>query len=355
MISEISANKYYRTWLANLKNKVRKAQIKAAVKVNTELLSLYWELGADIVSKQSETKWGDRFLHQLSKDLSEEFPDLKGFSRRNLESIRQWYTFYCSESHSPAIAKQPVSQLPDVVAQITQIPWGHNIAIIAKCKNIDEALYYVQKTMAHGWSRSILIHQMEIGLYRREGHSVNNFALTLPAPQSELAKQTIKDPYIFDFLSMTKDYNERDLESGLVHHVTQFLLELGAGFAYVGRQIPITAGEKEFSLDLLFYHTKLHCYVVVELKTGDFEPEHAGKLNFYLRAVDSHFSNDGDQPTIGILLCKKKDKMVAEYALSDIHKPIGVSEYQLTQFLPDNLKPSLPSIEEIERELEGNL
>ncbi len=213
----------------------------------------------------------------------------------------------------------------------------------------------MQNTMAHGWSRSILIHQMEIGLYRREGHSVNNFALTLPAPQSELAKQTIKDPYIFDFLSMTKDYNERDLESGLVQHVTQFLLELGAGFAYVGRQIPITVGEKEFSLDLLFYHTQLHCYVVVELKTGDFEPEHAGKLNFYLRAVDAHFSKEGDQPTIGILLCKKKDKMVAEYALSGIHKPIGVSEYQLTQSLPDNLKPSLPSIEEIESELEGNL
>jgi predicted nuclease of restriction endonuclease-like (RecB) superfamily len=199
----------------------------------------------------------------------------------------------------------------------------------------------------------VLVHQIESGLFKREGNSVNNFALTLPAPQSDLAKQTMKDPYVFDFLSITKEYNERDLEVGLVEHITHFLLELGAGFAYVGRQLPIQVGEKEFFLDLLFYHTKLHCFVVIELKTGDFEPEHAGKLNFYIKAVDTLLRKEGDQPTIGILLCKKKDKLVAEYALSDIHKPIGVSEYQLTHSLPHNLKSSLPSIEEIEKELEG--
>jgi len=210
----------------------------------------------------------------------------------------------------------------------------------------------VQNTIAYGWSRSVLVHQIESGLFQREGNSVNNFALTLPAPQSELAKQTIKDPYIFDFLSMTKEYIERDLELGLIEHITHFLLELGAGFAYVGRQLPIQVGEQEFFLDLLFYHTQLHCFVVIELKTGDFQPEHAGKLNFYIKAVDTLLRKEGDQPTIGILLCKKKDKLVAEYALSDIHKPIGVSEYQLTHSLPDNLKPSLPSIEEIEKELE---
>ncbi len=367
MNSEVTFDQQYKSWLTDLKNKVRNAQIKAAVKVNTEILNLYWELGKDIVSKQAETKWGDGFLLQLSKDLSEEFPEMKGFSRRNLELIRQWYTFYCSESPSSPIAKQVVSQLSNMeksqqavglmgqqpIALITQIPWGHNIAIIAKCKNIDEALFYIQNTVAHGWSRSVLVHQIESGLFRREGNSVNNFALTLPAPQSDLAKQTIKDPYVFDFLSMTKEYNERDLELGLVQHITHFLLELGAGFAYVGKQIPIYVGEKEFFLDLLFYHTKLHCYVIVELKTGDFEPEHAGKLNFYIKAVDALIRKEGDQPTIGILLCKKKDKLVAEYALSDIHKPIGVSEYQLTQSLPENLKPSLPSIEEIEREFEG--
>ncbi len=365
MSLEITSNKEYKKWLTDLKTKVRTAQLKAAVRVNKELLTLYWELGADIVSKQSETKWGDRFLQQLSKDLAEEFPEIKGFSKRNLELIRQWYTFYNKTFSSP-IAKQVVSQLSPVsieqqtiglighqaVALITQIPWGHNIAIIAKCKNIEEALFYIQNTIEHGWSRSVLIHQIESGLFRREGSSVNNFALTLPAPQSDLAKQTIKDPYVFDFLSMTKNYNERDLESGLVDHLTYFLLELGAGFAYLGKQIQINVGEREFFLDLLFYHTQLHCYVVVELKTGDFEPEYAGKLNFYIKAVDTKFRNEGDQPTIGILLCKKKDKLVAEYALSDIHKPIGVSEYQLTQSLPDNLKPSLPSIEEIEREFD---
>ena len=371
MNSEITSDRQYKTWLADLKNKVRNAQIKAAVKVNTELLNLYWELGTDIVSKQAETKWGDGFLSQLSKDLTTEFPEIKGFSLSNLKYIKQLYSFYShawiiSQQAVGQLTKQPVSQLSEVensqqvvgligqqhVALITQIPWGHNIAIITKCKKIEEALFYIKNTIAHGWSRSVLVHQIESGSFRREGSSVNNFALTLPAPQSDLAKQTIKDPYVFDFLSMTKEYNERDLELGLVQHITHFLLELGAGFAYMGKQIPIHVGEKEFFLDLLFYHTKLHCFVVVELKTGDFEPEHAGKLNFYIKAVDTLLRKEADQPTIGILLCKKKDKLVAEYALSDIHKPIGVSEYQLTQSLPDNLKPSLPSIEEIEREFE---
>lgn len=363
MSSEIMSAQLYKTWLADVKLKVRNTQIKAAVKVNAELLNLYWELGSDIVIKQAETAWGDRFLSQLSKDLKTEFPEMKGFSLSNLKYIKQWYLFY---SKAESFSQQPVGQLAKLppgksqqpvgvmIAQIMQIPWGHNIAIITKCKNIDEAFFYVQSTIIHGWSRSVLVHQIESGLFRREGNSVNNFDLTLPPSQSDLAKQTIKDPYVFDFLSMTKEFNERDLEMGLVQHITHFLLELGTGFAYVGRQIQILVGEKDFFLDLLFYHTTLHCYVVVELKTGDFEPEHAGKLNFYIKAVDTQFRKESDQPTIGILLCKKKDKLVVEYALSDIHKPIGVSEYQLTQALPENLKSSLPSIEEIERELKDD-
>jgi predicted nuclease of restriction endonuclease-like (RecB) superfamily len=354
----------YKVWLADIKSKIRNAQLKAAVKVNTELLTLYWELGADILAKQAHAKWGDGFLLQLSKDLTTEFSDMKGFSRRNLELVRQWYLFYSDgtargQRATTPITKQPVSQLSGnqisqrIIAQITQIPWGHNIAIIAKCKNVKEAIYYVQSTITHNWSRSVLVHQIEQGLYEREGKSVNNFALTLPQPHSDLAKQTLKDPYIFDFLSMTKDYDERELEHALVSHVTQFLLELGAGFAYLGRQVPLQVGEREFFIDLLFYHTKLHCYVVIELKTVDFEPEHAGKLNFYLKAVDSQLRTKQDKPTVGILICKKKDKMVAEYALSDIHKPIGVSEYQLTQSLPKKLKSSLPSIKEIEKKLGG--
>jgi predicted nuclease of restriction endonuclease-like (RecB) superfamily len=370
MNSDLIIDSAYKIWLADIKSRVRNVQIKAALKVNAELLNFYWELGADIVAKQEKTTWGDGLLPQLSKDLMVEFPAMKGFSLSNLKYIKQWYRFYSQSIMPIQIAKQVVSKMPEtigreksqqlvgqigqqVIAHITQIPWGHNIAIISKCKDIEEALYYVQNTLIHNWSRSVLVHQIESGLYQREGKSVNNFAITLPKPQSDLARETLKDPYIFDFLSMTKKYNERDLEKGLIDHITHFLLELGAGFAYVGRQIQIQVGEKEFFIDLLFYHIRLHCYVVVELKTVDFEPEHTGKLNFYIKAVDSQLRKDGDQPTIGILLCKSKDKLVAEYALSDIHKPIGVSEYQLTHILPEDLKGSLPTIEEIEAELSG--
>jgi predicted nuclease of restriction endonuclease-like (RecB) superfamily len=223
-------DKDYSNWLKELKNKIRTVQLKAAVKVNSGLLNFYWELGADIVDKQTNAKWGEGFLSKLSQDLMCEFPGIKGFSKRNLELIRQWYLFYNQET---TIAKQAVSQL-------SRIPWGHNIAIIAKCKNIHEALYYVQNSMVHHWSRSVLVHQIESGLYGREGKAITNFPKTLPPPQSDLAVQTLKDPYVFDFLTMTKDYNEIELEKLLVNHITNFLLELGAGFAYIGRQIPLT-------------------------------------------------------------------------------------------------------------------
>ena len=338
-------NREYKNWLKDLKQKVLQTQLKAAVKVNTTLLQFYWELGEEIVFRQAQSSWGDGFLKQLSKDLMAEFPDMKGFSFSNIKYIRQWVVFYSQEK---VISQQ-------LVGQLTQIPWGHNIAIISKSQSHDEASYYVTKTQKHGWSRSVLVHQMESGLWQREGKALSNFEQTLLSPQSDLAQQTLKDPYIFDFLALTSEYNERELEQGLVNHITQFLLELGAGFAYIGKQVPIQVGERDFFLDLLFYHTQLHCYVVIELKAIDFEPEHAGKLNFYIKAVDESLRQEGDQPTIGILLCKNKDKLVAEYALSDIQKPIGVSEYQLTQSLPKNLQSKLPSIEEIESELGGEL
>jgi len=380
MSSDLIIDKEYKAWLSDIKLKVRNVQIKAALKVQTELLTFYWDLGADIVAKQTHARWGDGLIDQLSRDLMVEFPEMKGFSRSNLKYIKQWYLFYRSATLPGQIVQravaqlsagqkvqQPVGQIREVeksqrvVGQteqraflhITRIPWGHNIAIVTKCKDIDEALYYVQCTLAHNWSRSVLVHQIESGLYKREGKAVTNFALTLPKPQSDLATQTLKDPYVFDFLTMTKDYDERDLENALVAHVRQFLLELGAGFAYMGKQIALQVGEREFFIDLLFYHTKLHCYVVVELKAVDFDPEHAGKLNFYLKAIDSQLRTDRDQPTIGILICKKKDKIVAEYALSDINKPIGVSEYRLTESIPDTFKGSLPTIEQIEAELGG--
>ena len=341
----LSSNSEYRSWLKGLKHKVQQTQLRAAVQVNSTLLSFYWELGEDIVRRQAEANWGDGFLKQLSKDLMAEFPDIKGFSERNLKYIRQWYLFYSGQQ---AIGQQ-------VVAQLTQIPWGHNLRIISKCQNLAEALYYVRNTIEHGWSRNVLTHQIESGLWQREGKVQSNFSSTLPAVQSDLAQQTLKDPYVFDFLTLTHDYNERELEQGLIEHITQFLLELGAGFAYMGKQVHLQVGQRDFYIDLLFYHARLHCYVVIELKAGDFEPEHAGKLNFYIKAVDEQLRKEGDAPTIGILLCKNKDKLVAEYALSDIQKPIGVSEYQLTQSLPDNLKSQLPSIEEIEQGLGGDL
>lgn len=342
----------YRAWLGELKARFRQVQLKAAVAVNTALLQFYWELGADIAARQQDVVWGQGFLGQLGADLMREFPEVAGFSVRNLKYIRQWHLFWRDTALGP-IGQQAVAQIapPPATPHILSIPWGHNLAIIAKCKQHDEALYYVQNTLAYGWSRSVLVHQMESGLWQREGRAITNFAQTLPAAQSDLAAQVLKDPYVFDFLSLTQEHSERELETSLVTHITQFLLELGAGFAYIGRQVPLQVGERDFFLDLLFYHVRLHCYVVVELKTVDFEPEFAGKLNFYLKAVDEQLRHEGDQPTIGLLLCKSKDRLVAEYALSDIQKPMGLSTYTLSHTLPEALRGKLPSIEQLEREL----
>ena len=349
LVAEITPNTTdYRQWLGELKTRFRQVQLKAAVAVNTAMLQFYWELGADMVVKQTQFTWGSGFLNQLSADLMREFPDTKGFSKRNLELVRQWHLFWLDApiGQQPAaqIAKQPVSQ-------ILSIPWGHNLAILAKCKQHDEALYYAQATQTYGWSRSVLVHQIESGLWQREGKAITNFEQTLPAAQSDLATQILKDPYKFDFLSLSKEHTERELETDLIAHITQFLLELGAGFAYIGRQVPLQVGEREFFLDLLFYHTRLHCHVVVELKTVDFEPGFAGKLNFYIKAVDEQLRGEGDQPTIGLLLCKSKDRLVAEYALSDIQKPMDLSTYTLNHTLPEAQRDKLPSIEAIEREL----
>jgi predicted nuclease of restriction endonuclease-like (RecB) superfamily len=345
MLNDMAYSSDYKKWIVELKVKVRQVQLKAAVAVNQQLLTFYWELGTEIIERQKNVAWGEGFLKHLSQDLMSEFPEIKGFSERNLRLIRQWVQFWLEE---PEIWQQ-------AVAELTQIPWGHNQSIINKCKSPQEGLYYARHTIAHGWSRSVLTHQIESQLWQREGKALTNFSNSLPTPQSDLALQTLKDPYIFDFLFLTKNYNEKELEQGLVNHITHFLLELGAGFAYIGRQVPLLVGAREFFIDLLFYHTRLHCYVVVELKTIDFEPEHVGKLNFYIKSVDEQLRRQGDEPTIGILLCKSRDKLVVEYALSDVQKPIGVSEYQITQSLPEELKSSLPSVEEMEAEFGGNV
>lgn len=334
----------YKEWIKELKERLLKAQVKASVAVNKELHNFYWELGAGIVEKQEGALWGSSFLNKLSKDLTEAFPNMKGFSVRNLKYIRQWYKFWLLAS----IGQRSIAQIKDT---LFSIPWGQNIEIISKVKNHEEAFFYVQGALEYNWSRPVLVHQIESKLYERKGKAINNFQNLLPTIHSDLARDITKDPYNFDFLTLTSNYNERELESGLVNHITKFLLELGQGFAYMGKQVKVTVGNRDFYLDLLFYHVRLKSYVVIELKITDFEPEHAGKLNFYIKAVDEQLRKEGDNPTIGLLICKSKDRMVAEYALSDINKPIGISEYILEKLLPENLKSSLPSIEELEAEL----
>jgi len=331
----------YKPFLIELKSKIQNSQIKASFRVNEELLRLYWEMAQMIVAKQKESSWGDNLIEQISHDLKKEFPNMKGFSKTNLLYMKKWYLFYTQEN------------LPQVVGEIFQIPWGHNREIVTKCKTYDEALFYTQKTISNTWSRAVLLHQIESDLHSRDGKTINNFDQKLPQPQSDLAKATLKDPYIFDFLTLTEKYNEKELEDALTEHITSFLLEIGSGFAFVGRQYKLTVGGDEFRIDLLFYHIKLKCYVVVELKTVKFKPEFAGQLNFYVSAIDGELREANDHPTIGILICKSKNDTVVEYALNKIDNPIGISEYQLVSKLPKEFKSSLPSIEEIESELEG--
>ena len=370
-MSDIVKTDEYRQWIVSIKRRIQASQIKAAIAVNRELLELYWFMGQQIIERQESAKWGDGFLVQMSDDLLKEFPEMKGFSHRNLKSIRQWFRFWNSAleigkqpaAHLPPKGKQLVSQTetkqplpnspitPIAPQLVSQIPWGHNILIIQKLSDPKDALFYVQKTIQNNWSRAVLTHHIESNLHLREGKAINNFATTLPEPESDLAKQLLRDPYNFDFLTLTQRHNERELENGLIEHLTKFLLELGAGFAYVGRQYKIEVDGDEYSIDLLFYHLRLHCYVVIELKVDKFKPEFAGKLNFYVSAVDSQIRTEGDTATIGILICKSKSDIKVEYSLRDLNKPIGVSEYQITQNLPEQLRSSLPSLEQIEAEL----
>ena len=335
----------YKDWLQNLKGKIQQSQIKAAIQVNSELLRLYWQIGKDIVEKQTQAKWGDGFLQTLSADLCKEFPTMKGFSYRNLKSIRQWYLFY---NQLDIIGKQLVSQLE---VSLFSIPWGHHIMIMQRCKDTQEALFYVHKTIENHWSRSVLEHQIALNLYVRQGKAITNFQHQLPPAMSDLAQELTKDPYVFDFLSITENYTEKELQQYLEDNMTKFLLELGKGFCFYGKQVHINVGGDDFYIDLLFYNAHLHCYVVVELKTTKFKPEHIGQLKFYVTAVNKQLRTEGDTPTIGLLICKDKNNVIAEYTLEDIHNPIGVSSYKLFNELSKDYQSSLPSIEEIEKRL----
>lgn len=327
----------YADWLSELKTRIQTARQHAALAVNRELLQLYWQIGNDILARQHREGWGTKVIERLAHDLRNLFPEMKGFSRANLMSMRAF-----AEAWPKAeIVQQAVGQLP----------WGHNLMLLTKLKDSRLRLAYAQRAVEHGWSRSLLAMHIESRLLEREGQALTNFGARLPAPSSDLARQSLKDPYLFDFLDIGKEADERTIESALVQHVTRFLLELGAGFAFVGKQVQLEVGGDDFSIDLLFYHLKLHCYVVIELKADKFKPEHLGQLSFYLTAIDAQVKSEQDAPTIGLLLCKSKNKVVVEYALRDASAPMGIADYQLVESLPATLQTSLPSIQQIEQEL----
>ena len=327
----------YATLLGDLKQQIRSAQIRAALAVNRELISLYWQIGQALVERQKNAKWGAKVLDQLSADLRREFPDMKGFSTTNLKYMRSFAIAYPDFQ----IGQQPVDQLP----------WGHLVTLLNTVKDPAQREWYARATIQHGWSRNVLIHQIESRLIERQGKASTNFDRALPAPQSELAQQLLKDPYNFDFLSLHDEAVERDLEKGLLAHLRDFMLELGVGFAFMGSQVHLEVAGQDYYLDLLFYHVKLRCYVVIDLKMRAFKPEYVGKMNFYLNVVDDQMRHEQDAPTIGLILCKTQDSVTAEYALRGVDKPLGIASYQLAESLPADLKGQLPSIQELEAEL----
>ena len=364
----------YGDLLIKIKQQVRTAQAKAALSVNTSLIQLYWNLGKMIADNQVLFEGRNNYVAQLEKDLRAEFPDMKGFSRANLFFIRKFYQFYSDSSVQQLVrlnedtaeidpVQQPVAvsdgdsvqQPVRLKSALFLVPWGHHVLIIHKIKEIPEALFYLQQTIEYNWSRAILTLQIEQDLYKRQGKAITNFKNTLPEQQALMAGQILKDPYNFGFLTFEPQVQELEIEKQLTDHITKFLLELGKGFAFIGRQYPLLVGKKGYRLDLLFYHIRLRCFVAIDLKTGEFEPEFAGKMNFYLTVIDHQLKTADDNPSIGIILCKSKDKLEVEYALQGMTKPIGVSEFTVTQALPAEFISNLPTVEEFEKELNKEL
>lgn len=334
----------YANWISELKNRYLNSQVKAAIRVNCEMLQYYWSLGRDIVEMNAEKKWGDKILKSLSDDLKASLPGIKGFSPVNLLYMKNFYLLYKPLS----IAPQVVEQLPDF---IFQVPWGHHRLLIDKRFDMEKALFFVKKTIENGWSRSLLECFINTDLYERQGKSVNNFTKTLPSITSDLATELIKDPYNFDFIQLTDEYKERELKDALIENITKFLIELGAGFAYIGKEYKLKIGTKERYIDLLFYNTTLHCYVVIEVKVVDFDPSFLGQLSAYISFTNHLLKKNIDNPTIGLLICKSKDNVFAQYSLEGYNQPIGISEFDGINVLPIDYKSSLPSIEDIENEL----
>ena len=358
----LSINKEYAEWLKSLSLRFRQSQIKAAVKVNSELLKFYWSLGQDIVERNFENTYGSEFFKNLSLDLKEEFPDTKGFSPTNLGYIKRFYMLYSNamrispqvEGKSPQISN--LSNYPQVGGNseplIFSVPWGHHKLLIDKfLKAPEKVMFYVQKTVENNWSRTVLDWQIDSNLYERQGKAISNFKRTLPTPQSDLAQQITKDPYVIDIMGVRQEMQERELEEHLDSHISKYLLELGKGFTYYGHQVHLRVGNEDFYIDQLFYHVRLHCYVVIELKATAFKPEHIGQLNFYVTAVNKLMCTEHDNPTIGLLICKDKNDVVAEYTLQGVESPIGISSIKIFDELTEDFKSALPSIEDIENEL----
>jgi predicted nuclease of restriction endonuclease-like (RecB) superfamily len=337
-MTELTSNAEYGSWLAGLKQRIQSAQQRATLSVNRELLLLYWQIGRDILERQQAQGWGAKVIDQLAKDLMNAFPEMKGFSSRSLKYMRAF-----------AQAWPEIEFVQEVLAQL---PWYHQLTLLDKLKTREERQWYAAKAIEHGWSRNVMWHHISTQLQQRTGKAITNFGERLPAPDSELAQQTLKDPYLFDFLGVSNEAHEREIETAMTRHVTKMLMEMGEGFAFVGRQVPVEVDGQDFFIDLLFYNYRLHRFLVVELKAGDFKPEHAGQLNFYVTLVDEKIKSDEDKPTLGLLLCKQQHRVVAEYALRGMTQPIGIAEYKLQ--LPDEVARYLPTIEQIETELQDD-
>ena len=362
---------FYNELLSEIKARIQQGQIRAVLSANAELLMTYWDIGRMLHLRQQEEGWGAGVIPKLSKDLRNDLPEMKGVSERNLGRMVRFYREYPGlsailpqavtklgagkETDAEEEVTTPILSSPDWLRLVFRVSWTHNILLIQKLKELDIRCWYLEQTIANGWGRDTLTAMIKSKAHERQGSSVSNFDERLPSRQSEFAQQLLKEPYIFDFLTLEEPFREQELEAGLVAHLETFLLELGAGFAFVGRQYHVEVGDNDFYIDLLFYHLRLRCFVVVELKKGEFKPEYAGKLNFYCNVVDDKLKHETDEPTIGLLLCQGKDRILAEYSLRGIQKPIGIADYELTQALPQELKSSLPTVEEIEAELVGEL
>jgi len=344
----LDSSKEYSSLLSDLKKQIQESQIKATISANQELIKLYWHIGKTIVEKQEKNGWGTKIVEKLGKDIQNEFPGIEGFSRTNIFRMKAFYLAYCN---SLTTVGQLIEKPPE---PFLTIPWGHNFILLDKLQNFEERLWYAKKAIENGWSRSVLETMIKNSFHKRHGKAITNFKATLPVSQSDLAQQTLKDPYIFDFLTLGDSAREKDIENRLMDHLQKFLVELGHGFAFVGKQYPIKVGKKELYIDLLFYHLKLRCYFVVELKAREFDGRDAGQMSVYLSAVDDMLRHEDDKPSIGMILCKTKDNILVEYALRNFNRPIGVSGYEtkLVETLPKDLKSSLPTVKEIEEELE---